>query len=131
MYLRSNRRAWIMRYGGRLPIKPANLPAPGPAPGPATGLAERKGESLHPRAEKLDLELPIGDGSRLSDQQIKPLFSEHAVALLVNIDPVSKAGRLTVDQHAKRHGRPRGGRSHDEVKIASMETKSDAAAGLV
>src|SRR3954454_6087494 len=98
---------------------------------PATGLAKRKRENLYPRIEKLDLELPIGDEPRLSDQQIQPLFGNHAVPLIVNIDPVRCTRRLAVDQDTKSHGIPRHGRAHDEMKIASMETKSGPAAGLV
>jgi hypothetical protein len=36
--------------------------------------AERERKSLHARIEKLDLELSISDGLRLSDQLIQPLF---------------------------------------------------------
>jgi hypothetical protein len=36
-----------------------------------------------PRIEKLDLELSISNGLRLSDQLIQPLFGNRAVALVV------------------------------------------------
>jgi hypothetical protein len=84
-----------------------------------------------PRIEKLDLESPIGDEPRLSNQQIQPLFGDRAVPLIVNIDPVSRIRRLAIDQNTKSHGRPRHGRARDEMKIASVETKSGPAAGLM
>jgi hypothetical protein len=89
-----------------------------------TGSPECECESFHPRIQELDLELPISNRAWLSDQQIQPLFSDRAVPLTVNIDPVSRAPRLAVDQNAKSHGSPRHGRSHDEMKIASIETMS-------
>src|SRR3712207_13315 len=67
------------------------------------GSAEREAISLHPRIEKLDLELPIGDGLRLPDQLVQPLVADRAVALLVDVGSVSIARRLSVDEHAKRH----------------------------
>src|SRR5207249_1935989 len=67
--------------------------------------AERERERLHARIEKLDRDLSIGDGLRLSDQLIQPLFRNRAVALVVNVKSVSRARRLPIDQHAKSHGR--------------------------
>jgi hypothetical protein len=55
------------------------------------GSAERERESLHARIEKLDFELSIGDGLRLSDQLVHPLFGNCAVALFVNVNSVSRA----------------------------------------
>jgi hypothetical protein len=51
------------------------------------GSAKRESKSLHARTEKLDLELPIGDGPRLSDQLVQPLFGHCAVALLIDAVP--------------------------------------------
>jgi hypothetical protein len=50
-------------------------------------LAEGERKNLHPRTEKLDLELAIGDGFRLSDQLIQTLFGHRASALFVNVTP--------------------------------------------
>src|SRR5260370_15445137 len=69
------------------------------------GSAERERESLHARIEKLDLELPISNGLRLPDQLIEPLFGSRAVALLVNVTAMSRARRLSIEEHAKAHGR--------------------------
>ena len=54
--------------------------------------AERERERLSARVEKLDLELAIHDRPWLSDQLMKSLFGEHAVAQLVDVDAVCSAG---------------------------------------
>src|ERR1700730_9565886 len=46
------------------------------------GSAERERENLHARIEKLDLELSISNGLRLSDQLIQPRLGHGAVALV-------------------------------------------------
>src|SRR6185295_13954866 len=95
------------------------------------GSAEREHKSLHARIEKLDLELSIGDGLRLSDQLIQPLFGKRSVALGVHVSSVSSARRLSVDQHAKSHGSSSHCRSHDEMKIAGVKAVRDPPVGLV
>src|SRR5215207_4756731 len=87
----------------------------------ATESAEGEAISLHPRIEKLDLKLSISDGLGLSDQLVQPLFADRAVALFVNVAPVSGARRLSIDEHAKRHRQTSLGRSHHEVHVARME----------
>jgi hypothetical protein len=82
------------------------------------GSAERESKSLNARTEKLDLELAIDDGLRLSDQLVQPLFGNCAIALLVNVNSVSRAWRLSINQYAKSHGCFWRCRAHDEVKIA-------------
>src|SRR5262245_11150649 len=62
---------------------------------------ERERKSLHAQTEKLDFELSIGDGLRLSDQLVQPLLGHCAVALLVDVNSVRCAWRLSIDQHAK------------------------------
>src|SRR5215204_2205650 len=95
------------------------------------GSAERERKSLHPRIEKLDLELSISDGLGLSDQLIQPLFGNRAVALLVNVDSVSSPRRLPIDEHAKSHGGSSRCRSHHEMKIAGVKAVRDPPVGLV
>src|SRR5919199_948463 len=95
------------------------------------GSAERERISLHARIEKLDLELSISDGLRLSDQLIHPLFANRAVALLINVDSVSSARRLSIYEHAKSHGSSSRCRSHDEMKISGMKAIRDPPVGLV
>ena len=64
----------------------------------ASRSAKREREGLHARIEKLDLEQSIGDGLGLSDQLIQPLFGNRAVALVVDVDAVSSARRLSIDR---------------------------------
>jgi hypothetical protein len=45
-----------------------------------TGSAEGERKSLHARTEKLDFELSIDDGFRLSDQLVETLFGQCTVA---------------------------------------------------
>ena len=70
-------------------------------------------------------------GFGLSDQLVQTLFGHRAVALLVDVDAVSRARRLSIDQHAKSHGRSWRRRAHDEMKIAGVKAVRDAAVGLV
>ena len=70
-------------------------------------------------------------GSRLPDQLIQPLFCHRAVALVVNVNSVSSARRLSIDEHAKSHGRSSRCRSHDEMKIAGVKAIRDPPVGLV
>src|SRR2546422_1901953 len=95
------------------------------------GSAESESKSLHARVEKLDLELSISDGLRLSDQLIQPLFGNRAVALVVNVNSVSSARRLSIDEHAKAHGSSSHCRSHDEMKIAGVKAVRDPPVGRV
>src|SRR5215218_8378128 len=95
------------------------------------GSAEREAISLHARIEKLDLELSIGDGLRLADQLIHSLFANCAVAQLVNVNPVSGARRLSIDEHAKWHRQTSPGRSHHEVHVARMEPDRNPSGRLV
>jgi hypothetical protein len=85
------------------------------------GSAERERKSLHPRIEKLDLELSISDGLGLSDQLIQSLFGNRAVALLVNVYSMSTIRRLSIDEHAKWHRQTSRWGSHHEVNVARME----------
>ena len=63
--------------------------------------AERERVSCHARIEKLDFELPISDGLRLSDQLVQPLFGDRAIALVVSIGSVRGARRLSINAHPK------------------------------
>src|SRR4029453_1610216 len=96
-----------------------------------SGSPEREWESLHSRAKKLDFELAIGDRLRLPDQLVETLFGPRTVALGVDVEPVGRAWRLSIDQHAKTHGRPWRCRAHDEMQIAGVKAVRDASIGLV
>jgi hypothetical protein len=63
--------------------------------------AECEPKRFHARVGKLDLELSIDYGLRLTYQLVQALFGHVAVALLVNVDSVRFAGRLSVNQHSK------------------------------
>src|SRR5215211_5909207 len=97
----------------------------------ATESAKREAISLHARIEILDLEVSIGDGLRLSDQLVQPLFANRAVALLVKVGSVSGARRLSIDEHTKRHRLTSLGRSHHEVHVARMEPDRNPSGRLV
>jgi hypothetical protein len=90
---------------------------------------ERK--RLHPGIQKLDLELSIGDGLRLSNQLVQPLFGNRAFASLIDVKPASRNCWLPVYEHTKPHGRSSLGRPHDEMKVAGVEAVRDPPAGLV
>src|SRR5262245_64747848 len=70
------------------------------APRGAQRSPKRERKNLRARPEKLDFELAIGDGLRLSDQLVQTLLGDRAVALFININTVSRAWRLSSDQHA-------------------------------
>jgi hypothetical protein len=59
--------------------------------------AECEHEDLDSRIEKLDLELAVGDRSRLANQLVHPGLGYGPVALLVRVDAVRGAGRLPID----------------------------------
>src|SRR5919112_6516764 len=89
------------------------------------GSAEREAISLHPRIEKLDLELAIGDGLGLPDQLVEALFAKGAFAPLVDVCTVSGARHLSIDEYAKRYRHTSLGSSHHEVNVARMEADRD------
>jgi hypothetical protein len=70
------------------------------------GSAERERKRLDAGVKKLDLEPSMGDAIRSPGQLIHPVFGHGAVALGVNLDPVSGARRLSMVEHAKPHGGP-------------------------
>src|SRR6516164_7638132 len=102
-----------------------------PIPWLCSGSAEREGESFHAQAKELDCELSIGDGLWLPNQLVQTLFGDGTVALLVNVDAVSRAWRLSIDQDAKSHGSFRPSRAHDEMKITGVKTVHDPPVRLV
>src|SRR4030095_12138805 len=54
-----------------------------------------------------------------------------AVSFVANVNSVSSARRLSIDEHAKAHGSSSRCRSHDEMKIAGMKAVRDPPVGLV
>src|SRR5690349_831503 len=70
-----------------------------------SNLAKRERIGLDAWIEKLDLEQSISDRLRLSDQLVQPLFIHSAVALVVNVDAMRCARRLSINAQAKSHRR--------------------------
>src|SRR5215831_8219373 len=85
------------------------------------GSAKREVKGLNARRDKFDFEHPIRDGLGLSNQLIHPRLAHSAIALIVNIDPVSGARRLTIDSDAEPDCRALHAWPHDEIEIARME----------
>jgi hypothetical protein len=92
---------------------------------------KRERKSLHARIEKLDLELSLKDGARLRDRLVHPQLRNQTVALVLDVNPVSGARRLPIDEHAKSKGRSGRSRSHDEIKIVAVKAVCDVPMGLV
>ena len=92
---------------------------------------ERERKSLHPGIQKLDLELSIGDGLRLSDQLVQPLFGHRAFASHINVKSAIRDCWLPVYEYAKPDGRSSLGGPHDEMKVAGVEAVRDPPAGLI
>ena len=68
-------------------------------------LAECKGERLHARVEEFDFEGSIDDRRRLPDELIEPLFVDRAIAGLIDIQPMGRAGRLDNPDHWSHNGK--------------------------
>jgi hypothetical protein len=60
-------------------------------------LAEGERVGLDPGTEEGDLEGAVRDGAGLADELVQPLVSHRPVALVVDVDPVRRAWRLSVD----------------------------------
>jgi len=88
--------------------------------------AERERKGAKPCIEKLDFELPIDYGSRLSNQLIHPGLDNDAVAFLVNVHTVSGTRRLSVERDAEPHRLVWRCRSHDEMKITGVKAVCNA-----
>src|SRR5258708_2456057 len=73
----------------------------------------------------------IADGLRLSDELLQLGLGIRAVDLVVTVNSVGRAGRLSVDEHQKSYGSSSRRRSHDEIKLAGMQAVRDPSVGLV
>jgi hypothetical protein len=60
-----------------------------------------------------------------------PLFNNCAVTLAVNVNSMSGARRLSIDEHAKAHGRSSRCGPHDPMQIAGVKAVRVAPAGRV
>ena len=68
---------------------------------PSGQSAERERKRFNARAEKLDLEVSIDDWLGLTNQLVQALFGNDAVALLIDVYSMGRAGRLSIDPYAK------------------------------
>ena len=66
-------------------------------------LAEGECVGLDAGIEEGDLEGAVGDGAGLADELVEPLFGHRSTALVVDIGPVRRTRRLSVDEHADSH----------------------------
>lgn len=90
-------------------------------------LSEGEHVRANPSVEERDLERPLGDRGRLSDQLMQARFGHRALALLVGIDPVGCPERLAVELHPEPHRLAIGPRPHDQVQVAGPEPMDDLA----
>jgi hypothetical protein len=92
-----------------------------------------EGERKRPHSgiEKLNLELLIGDGLRLSNQLVQPLFGNRAFASHIEVKSASRDCWLPVYEHAKPHGRSLLSRTHNEMKVAGVEAVRNPSTGLI
>jgi hypothetical protein len=58
---------------------------------------EREDISLYAGVEEFDLKHSIGNGLRLPDELVEPQFRGRAIALLVDVGPVSVPRRATIE----------------------------------
>src|SRR5262245_16749389 len=98
---------------------------------PETESAEREDERLEARIEKLDLERPIGDGFRLSDQLIQPRLGDGSGSLGVRVGSVRCGRRLPVDPYAKAHGRSSLAWAHGEIHVSRVKAINDPSSDRV
>lgn len=65
------------------------------------GLSEGEDVRFDARVEECDLERAVRDRPGLAHQLIEPWLDQRSPALLVDVQPMGRAGRCAVDQHAE------------------------------
>ena len=68
-----------------------------PVPMAGVGSAEREGERLQTTIREVDLECPIDDRSRLSDQLIQTLFGDCASAAVIRVETACATRGLSIN----------------------------------
>ena len=71
----------------------------------------------------------IHDRFRLPDQLIQPLIDGRAVAVLVDVEAMSRTWRAAVERHANTHGALSARRTHDQMKVARLKAARESAVG--
>src|SRR5688572_18616296 len=94
-------------------------------------LTESEHVGLDTGSKERDLTRTVGDRSPLANQLIEPRLDQGSVALFVNVEPMSVAGRFAIDQHAERHGRTSLPLSQDEMDVAGVVAERDPPVGSV
>src|SRR5271165_3780495 len=97
----------------------------------AKDLAEREYVGLDARIEERDLKEAVGDGAPLADQLIQPLLGHYAATLVVDVESVRIDRGPAVDEDPESHSTSSRCRTHDEMKIARVESARDPPPGLV
>src|SRR5687768_5541172 len=95
------------------------------------GLAEGEGEGPYAGVAEGDLERAVGDGAALADELVQPRLGDRAGAVVVDVVPVVRARRLSVEAHAEPHRVPTRRRCHDEVHVPGGEAIGDPPAWFV
>src|SRR5271157_2420454 len=94
-------------------------------------LAEGERVGLDLGVEEGDLEGAVGNGTGLPEKLVQPMFGHRSVTLVVHIDPMCRARRLSVEKHAESYGRVPYARAHDQVEVAGVEAVANPPVGLV
>jgi hypothetical protein len=95
------------------------------------GLSKREAEDFGAAVEELDLEPPLADRSRLTNQLMHPLLHNRATPVGVDISSVGRGAAFTINVNAKPHARALSRRPHHEVHVARVELIRDSSARTV
>jgi hypothetical protein len=93
-------------------------------------LAEREGERLHARVQKLDRECMVVHPAALTYQLIKALIGDRTAAVGYYVRAMVLTGRRTIDAYAKPYGFAIFVRTQHQMQIPRMEAIPDAARPL-
>src|SRR5580658_6961970 len=88
--------------------------------------AKRKIERFNARTYEFDIEHSICDRPGLADQLVHPWLGHKAIALLIDVTPMSVARGLTIDAHPKADRGASKARAHDEINVACVEAVHDS-----
>src|SRR5438046_1013212 len=91
-----------------------------------TRSTEREREHLDFRLQEFDLELPVLDRRRLTDQLVHPWLDDDAAAVGVDVAAVRSPRRAAIDENAKRHALALRLRAHHKMQVAGVKTVDDA-----
>lgn len=81
--------------------------------------------------EERDLERALTDPTGLPNELVQTRFGDRPIAVLVGINSVGRARRLSVEKHAEAQGPIARRGAHHEVQVARMEMMRDPPGGPV